>query len=333
VKGTFGLILGLWLVAGAAAAQTNDGATRALARKLGTEGVEAYQAGQFALANDKLDKAYAVLRVPSLGIWSARALVKQGKLIEAMDRYAEVTRLPLGAGDQAIQKQAQSDAADELVETEKLTPSLRVRVSSADVSAVTLRIDGAAVPSRVIGEATPMNPGPHRIEGVLGTKRTSIEVDLQLREQKELVIDFSQAETVAKPNPVPVDAASSTPAPATSRDAAAPPASLRVLGWATLVSGGAALAFGGVTGVMALSKRSQLDETPACADDRNCPTQFSGEVDTLNTFRTLSTVGFIAGGVLTATGVTILLTAPRRPDAAQTALWVAPGSVGLRGTF
>jgi hypothetical protein len=333
VKGSFGLVLGAWLVTATAAAQTGDGgATRVVARKLGTEGVEAFQAGQFALAHDKLDKAYAVLRVPSLGIWSARALVKQGKLIEAMDRYAEVTRLPLGAGDQSIQRQAQIDAQAELEETEKITPSLSVKLAGAEPSAVTLRIDGAEVSTRLIGETIPVNPGPHRVEGTFQGKRSSRDVTLRLSERKELLIDFTEPEAAASAGPSSADAANNTAEIATGPDAAPRSANLRAAGWVALVGGGAGLAVGGVAGIMALSKRSSLDETPACADDHNCPTQFSGEVDTLNTLRTVSSIGFIAGGVLAATGVTLLLTTQGR-DKAEASLYVSPRAVVLRGTF
>ena len=43
---------------------------------------------------------------------------------------------------------------------------------------------------------------------------------------------------------------------------------------------------------------------------RICPADKGSEVDRLNTFRLVSTVGFIAGGALAATGVVLLLTAP-----------------------
>jgi hypothetical protein len=332
VKGSLGLILGAWLVTATAAAQAGDGATRVVARKLGTEGVEAFQAGQFALAHDKLDKAYTVLRVPSLGVWSARALVKQGKLIEAMDRYAEVTRLPLGSGDQSIQQQARIDAQAELEQTERITPSLSVRVAGVDASAVTLRIDGAEVSTRLMGETIPVNPGQHRVEGTFQARRTSLVVTLRLSERKEIVIDFSQPESPAGAEASSTGAANTTSEVARGPDVGSQPGNLRTAGWVALVGGGAGLALGGVAGIMALSKRSSLDETPACADDHNCPRQFSSEVATLNTLRTLSTIGFIAGGVMGATGVTLLLTTKKR-DSAETALWVSPRAVVLRGTF
>src|SRR5688572_21582724 len=87
--------------------------TRAAARDLGAEGVEAFQAGNFQAASDKLARAYEILRVPSLGLWSARALAKVGKLVEASERYLDVTRLDASKGDTAVQRQAQTDAAVE----------------------------------------------------------------------------------------------------------------------------------------------------------------------------------------------------------------------------
>ncbi len=68
--------------AGEAAAQT-DAASRGAARDLATAGVEAFQNNAFAEASQKLEKAYSVWRVPSLGLWSARALGKLGKLVQA----------------------------------------------------------------------------------------------------------------------------------------------------------------------------------------------------------------------------------------------------------
>jgi hypothetical protein len=49
-------------------AQTTD-ATRAAARQLATEGVNNFEAGEFAAASDKLNRAFETIRAPSLGLW------------------------------------------------------------------------------------------------------------------------------------------------------------------------------------------------------------------------------------------------------------------------
>jgi len=49
----------------------------------------------YNLASSRLEKAYVLLNVPSLGLWSARALAKRSLLVEAANRYYEVTSLQL----------------------------------------------------------------------------------------------------------------------------------------------------------------------------------------------------------------------------------------------
>jgi hypothetical protein len=63
----------------------------------------------------------------------------------------------------------------------------------------------------------------------------------------------------------------------------------------------------------------------------------ANEVDRFRRFRTVSTVGFIAGGALAATGVVLLLTSgastdPGKDQAALT-LTLSPSSVALSGSF
>src|SRR5688572_19691729 len=123
-------------------AQAVDDATRGAARKIGYSGVEAYQAGNYPTASEKLEKAYRVLRVPSLGLWSARALAKVGKLVEASERYLEVTRLPVSGGDEAVQKQAQGEAQTELDALSPKIPNVIVQLEGATPAEVKVTVDG-----------------------------------------------------------------------------------------------------------------------------------------------------------------------------------------------
>src|SRR6187402_1280765 len=78
----------------AASEPTVDSATRGAARQLGYEGIQDYQREDYRAATDKLERAYKMLKAPSLALWSARALEKSGKFVEAAERYLEATRLP-----------------------------------------------------------------------------------------------------------------------------------------------------------------------------------------------------------------------------------------------
>ena len=94
-----------------------------------------------------------MLRVPSLGLWSARALAKLGKLVEAEARYLEVIRLPTSVGDEAIQEQARQDARNERAELARRIPSVLVRIEGAPAAEVAVTIDGAPLTGSAVGES------------------------------------------------------------------------------------------------------------------------------------------------------------------------------------
>src|SRR6185369_14754613 len=77
-----------------ATADDIDPSARSAARSLGYAGVEAFERREYGPALDKLEKAFAVLRVPSIGLWSARALARLGRLVQASERYRLVGTLP-----------------------------------------------------------------------------------------------------------------------------------------------------------------------------------------------------------------------------------------------
>jgi hypothetical protein len=322
------------LCAQAGAAQEVDDATRASARQLGYSGVEAYEAQNYAAASDKLERAYRVLQVPTLGLWSARALVKLGKLVEAQERYLKVGRLAVSGGDADVQRKAQADAARELAGLEPRLSSLQIELTDANADDVALSIDDSPIASALIGEPRPMNPGAHTLVARRGVEEKRVNVTLAEGEKQRVTLSFSGASTTtgsaAPPHAsaphVTSDAPSAAPADRSTGS------TQRLLGWVSVAAGGAGLAFGGITGGLALSKKSGFESNPHCNDSACGPSQQS-DVDSYNSMRTMSTVGFIAGGTLAAAGVVLLLTAPSSEPKSSAALWLGPGSVRLRGTF
>lgn len=316
--------------AGTARAE-QDAATRAAARKLAEDGVAALQAGDAKTAAQKLDKAFRMLNVPSVGLWSGRALVKQGLLVEAMERFLEATRLP-SSGDVALQDRAKADAEKEIEQLRPRIPNLVVALEGASEGEVTLTLDGKAVPSALIGEDLPVNPGAHRLVGKRGSEEQVAEVSIAEAERKPLTLRFSGAPAATAPS-LTVDNA----APSQTSDRGGGRDIKRPLAYVALALGGAGLVAGGVTGALAMSKRSELDESGSCADGR-CLHTVEDDVSSLRTFRTVSTVGFIAGGVLAGAGVVLLLTSSGGGEQAQRApgtlaLGLGAGSVRLRGSF
>jgi hypothetical protein len=91
--------------------------------------------------------------------------------------------------------------------------------------------------------------------------------------------------------------------------------------------------FGIVTAVMAGSKRSDLDHN-GCLNTHCYPQQVH-EVNSYNSLRTMSTVGFVVGAVGVAGGGVLLLTSPRRQATLKPLVspWVGVGSGGVAGRF
>jgi hypothetical protein len=303
-----------------------DAANRAAARKLAEDGVAALQAGDSAKAVDKLDKALRTLQVPSIALWSGRALAKSGKLVEAAERLLEATRLPV-SGETAVQEQAKAEAAKELELLRPRIPNLVIHVEGASDASVSL--DGAEIPMALLGEDRPVNPGKHNVLARRGSEERSEAISLSEGERKEVTLRFDA--------PVPSTAPAVASAPATPMPATEAPKRSNTLAFVALGAGAAGLVVGSVTGALALSKKSALDDDHVNCQDGACTRAVEDDVNSLRTFRTVSTIGFIAGGVLAATGVVLLLTNKPsehgRGAGHSLALSLQPSSVQLRGSF
>lgn len=317
----------VWLLAAEARAQPVDSATRDAARTLGISGVEAYQEGAYELASSRLEKAYALMRVPSIGLWSARALAKRNLLVEAAERYADVISQEVPQGDLAVQHQAQLDADAELQQLRPQIPKLTVFVTGAPTAALSLRIDGRAAAANAVGTPLPINAGTHHVEAEAGGVRKSASIEIGLGKTAAVTLDFGPPAPAATPSSLALTRSSSSPTPPTSPTSKSSP--LRTLGWIGVGVGGAGVAAGSVFGILALSKRAAL-KSDGCSN-KVCPPDKASDVSTLNTLRTLSTVGLVAGSAVAVTGVILLVSAPTGERSVSASL--GPGSLALSGRF
>jgi hypothetical protein len=339
------------MVAGTARSQNEvDSATRQAARTLGQAGVQAFQAGDYSAASTKLEKSYQMFPAPSVGLWSARSLVKQGKLVEGSERYQQTLRLTVSGIDASVQKQSQVDAANELKALGGRIPSIIVQLDGAEPSQVVVSIDGARVPPELVGEKRPTDPGSHKVEGLRGQDHVELAIDLREGEAKSAVLRFSPVEAPpasvgAPPAPGPVPPPSPPPAgwqqpgqpasypvpPQTSPETpAAHHGSTRTLAFVSLGVGGVALIATGVTGLLALGKKSDLDNDKNCQNFHCLPSE-SSMVDSYNSLRTISTVSFVLGVALGATGAILLATSG--PSEPRVSLRVGPASAAVQGSF
>jgi hypothetical protein len=313
-------LLALGLAAAPAAAAPPDQKTRDEARAIGAQALSLFDAGKYEDALKEFDRADTVFRAPTHGLMAARCLVKLGRLFEASERYMAVTQMDLGPDPSEAFRTAKVEAARELEALLPRIPTISVEVKGQATSGVAFFIDGSPVDS--IRSPRPVDPGKHRIEARLGDAVLSAE-DVTLAEQEKRTVTLtlgSQAGDSLGPTE-PSGASGQTQ---------------RILGWVGIGLGGAGLVLGGVTGGLALGAQGDLDDS-GCRDGV-CPKAVEGDVDSYNTFLTLSTIGFIGGGVALAAGTVLLLTAPKAREADRSGRvsavpWIGLGSAGVRGTF
>ena len=324
-----------------ALAATAFASDKTTARELAKQGLQAYDAGRYDEAVEKLSKAYEVVHVPTLAVNEARALAKVGKLVAASELYLEATRIPKEKSWQSTQEDAQRDAEKERNDLLPRIPRLKIIFKGATAADVSVSIDGAAVPQALVDSEQVVDPGERMVEGKRGNEVVKQSITLKEGDHGQVMLQFAQAAAPAAPIKTNVPAQPNNPTQPTTVPMNPPPAKenkggngKKVVGWMGVGLGGAGLVVGAVSGILASSKRSSLLDSGTCSvDGRHCASSQSNDVNAYNSLRTVSSVGFIAGGVLAVTGVTLLLTAPKQESQPRVGLWMAPSSAGLYGGF
>jgi hypothetical protein len=340
-----GVVASLWLAAPAAAAQGDDSAKRAAARELGQEAIEAYNDGDYEEALSKFDRAYAAVKAPSLGRWTALCMIKLGSLVEAAQRYLEVTRLPVNVGDSELQLEAKRASTNERAELLARIPKLRLKITGAVPDDVSIRVDGTAIDASMLESELRVNPGDHVVVASSRDFATDKTVSVEEGQSKTVVLLFPSEGAAEDGEAVVVeeeeeegdspDAVTAEDQPQGDEDSIDFDLSSfqQPVGWGALALGSVGLVAGTVTGVIAVSKKSKLDDGD-CFGNACGPAEHD-DVDAYNDLRTYSTLGFVIGGIATAAGAALLLTAPEEAPAQDAkplvAPWMGLGVAGVAG--
>ncbi len=292
-----------------------DPATLSAARALAEEGLALYDKGQFAAALDKLDRADALIHAPTTGLYAARCLENLGRLVDASERYLQVSRLQLEPSAKDVFKTAVVDAGKAYEALKARIPKLAIGVRGAPDKEIQVSMDGKALPAALVGVNRPTDPGTHAIEGKWGERVVKRTVVLKEGATEEVILDFTGAAGPAQPG-----------------------SPLRTVGWVAAGTGVAGLVLGGVTYGVGLSMRSDLVAS-GCSQSLECPdtAAIRDKVDAYRTVGGIAAPAFIAGGVLAAGGVVLILTAPStQPSKAGSAAlrpWISPWGAGVTGVF
>jgi hypothetical protein len=322
---TVAFVVSLLCVRVAFAAPTDS--DRTTARELAREGYDALEQKKYAVAEDRFRRADALVHAPTIVVDHARALVGMGRLVEAYERYALAIREGVASDAPASWKQAVSDAEREIEAVKPRLAWLVINIEGPEEPRVT--VDGREVPIASLGARRATNPGKRKVrvtaDGFVSGGRI---VMLKEGEQQAITITLDRPESVELPETAaPPDSPSGQSAQSSSP-----------LPWIAFGVGGAGLAVGSVTGIMALSVHSDLSES--CPEGKCSPSDESEQArmqDDRSEYHTLGTVsgiGFGVGLAGVATGVVLLLTSPKAeasPNAASLTPVLGPGYVGIRG--
>jgi len=322
-------VFSIALQAGAAG---KSGGNRAAAEALFNQGRDLMTAGKLAEACPKFEASQQL--DPGLGTMLnlAECYEKTGRTASAWAEYREAIPLARAAGSKA-----RLDLATERAQAlqERLS-TLTIRAMSGDDEGVHLEVrrDGVALQEAELGSPIPVDPGEHVVEAVAPGKQawsSKVQVTGDAAKVSVEIPKLQAAGDQAQPATT-----TATPAVATTPENT-PPTSDKPSGSAQRTTG---LVFGGVGvvgiglgaffGLQASSKWS--DAKKKCSDyPYGCSADATDLRSSAHSAGTVSTVAFVAGGALLATGVVLYLTAPTKKQ--SVALGFGPGSAFVQGSF
>lgn len=298
------------------------------------EAAERHQArGDSRAAAEAYRRAFELGRKPSVGLRAARSLVKAGQWVEAAALYREVMSVEVATDAPREDLDANAQATEEHQELLPRIPTVVVFVEGAPANSVHVSIDGRPVLTERLGSRIQVNPGTLRVLGVHGGTTVDTTVELRNGDVKPVMLAFSASNRAAMAAGARA-ATSSDLRPGVNPGSAVDPGSRapRLIGFAAMGVGGAALITGGVFGALALGDESQLKSR--CPRDV-CSNALESDVEAYESKKAIAAVGLTAGAILAGGGAALyFLTTPSASAAsASVGMYCAPLGCGVRGVF
>jgi hypothetical protein len=296
------LVLLAWLTTGEVWAMPPAAAEsdRAVAR--GQVALRLYESGAWTAAYDEFAAAEALAHSPVFLLFMARSLRNNGQWVASRQLFTRLLREELPAGAPAPWLAAVENGRAELGALESRIPRILLRVPPGLTGAVRVLLDARPLSQAELSGPINVDPGTHLavLEGLAGT-RVKEEVNVQAG-QRDTVVQLAMPGKRPPPGPSAV-AEPAPPSLRTHRSSQAPAA------YAALGLGVVALGVGAVTGWMALQSANEVKKNCVAA---HCLPSDEDKAATASDLGRVSTIGFAVGGVSLATGVSLLLVAPRR---------------------
>lgn len=300
------VLLGLSMAAKtSAAADAPSQAQRDVVRAIAQSGAGYFDDGDWERAREHYRRAYDLIKAPTLALMEARALEKLGRLVEAGEAYGRAMKVGADETSEPFRRAA-ADARAENEALQHRVPSIRIALREDDL-ANEVRLDGRVVSRDALRFAIALDPGTHVVAVMRRAPADSWEsVTVQEGEERTVAIE--------------------PPQPSAERALRPSSSAARPIMWAAFATGGAGLAVGIVSGVLAVNRKASLDEM--CVD-KACPAAADDTLRSYHDYKTVSTVGYVTGLVGAATGAVLLAVSPRASHLPQMGAFVSSTETGL----
>jgi len=297
--------LSICLSLGAPAALADPG-DAAAAEALFSEGKRLMEEGKYAEACPKLAESQRLDPGTGTLLNLATCYEDAGQLASAWSTWLSAASSARTAGQGERETLARERAAALEPKLGRLTIVVPAEQRPAGL---TVERDGVALSSATWGTALPTDAGQHTIV-VSAPGRETYETTAAVEDGKTSEITIP--ELVLLPEPPPEAAA---PPPATVEDKPAGAGPTKPLGFVLLGVGAVGIGVGSVFGILAIDKNNQSMEN--CDDDdiTQCDATGVEQRNQALTFGNVSTVAFIAGAALAATGAVLVITSPKKSSA------------------
>jgi hypothetical protein len=291
---------------------------KAIADAMFDDGLQLLRAGKLADACPKLAESERIDPAVGTALYLGECYERLHKIASAHVMFQEAFDLARRRGD--ARAAVAKDHHDKLVPS-KLTIALAPNARVADMH---ITLDGTQLSQAELGVALPADGGTHLV-GVSapGKKAWSRQVDVPVKEGAATLTipaledEKIQGAIVATPS-APVD------------QARAPGRGRRLAAITTAGVGLVGVVLGAVAGSIAMADWNASNSTDNGCDagGTKCPTQHGIDLrSSAQTWATVSTVSFVAGGVLLVAGAILFFTAPK---ARVTAALAGPASLSFR---
>jgi hypothetical protein len=201
-----------------------------------------------------------------------------------------------------------------LVELEKRTPRLTIRLAAPLASDVTISLDGTSIDHSALGTAMRVDPGSHALKCAAPSGARCAQ-EVAVREGEDAVADLIVTEPVAAPAPMPAPAPAPHPPEVTNRSSNVVPYVIGGIGVASLAAGL-------ITAMAVINRKATVSEH--CDASGGCDQQGLDAARSGKTLDVISTVTTLVGVAGIGTSAYLLLS----PSGAKgpTVSWAISGS-------